>query len=77
MADNPSLLYYKNYIREAKNGGGFSVLQLLFLSIVHANNFLAGDTRQELDLGITDVAVIFAPSLNELSMIKYNSKEEE
>ena len=71
------MLYCNNCIKEAQNGRGFSVLQLLFLPIVLTNNVLAGDTRRELDLAITDMAVIFAPSLNELSIIMYNSREEE
>ena len=74
---SPSFLYYNNYIKAAQNGGGFSVLKLLFLSIVHTNNVLEGDTRRELDVTITDVAVILAPSIHELSVLMYNSKTEE
>ena len=77
LETSPTLVYYNNYIKAAQNGGGFSVLHLIFLSIAHTNNVLAGDNRRELDLAITDVAVILTPSLNELSMIMYNSKEEE
>ena len=77
LADRPSLVYSKNDIKAAQTGGGFSVLQLLSMPIVHTANFLAGDNRRELDLAITDVAVIFSPSLDELSIIMYNSREEE
>ena len=77
LETSPTLVYYNNYIKAAQNGGGFSVLHLIFLSIAHTNNVLAGDTRLELDVNITDVAVNLIPSLNEISVIMYNSKEEE
>ena len=72
-----SLVYSNNGIKAAQNGLGFSVLQLISLSIVHRTNFLAGYTRKELDITIYDLAVSYAPSLNEISMIMYNYKEKE
>ena len=66
LADRPSLVYSKNDIKAAQTGGGFSVLQLLSLPIIHTSNFLAGDTRRELDVTITDAEVVSAPSLNVL-----------
>ena len=77
LGDTPFLLYYNNYTKSGKNGRGFSFLHEILLSIAHTNNVLAGDTRQELDVTITDVAVIFAPYINKLSVLMYNSKTEE
>ena len=40
LLDRPSLVYSKNDIKAAQNGGGFSVLHLLSFPIVHTNIFL-------------------------------------
>ena len=77
MAACPSLVYSNNDIKAAQTGGGFSVLQLLSLPIVHTTNYFAGDTRQELDVAIADVEVVRAPSLNEIYMLMSNSKAKE
>ena len=69
LADCPSLVYLNNYIKALQTGGGFSVLQLLSLPIVHTTIFLAGDTIRDLDETISDTAVVCAPSLNVLSML--------
>ena len=74
LADRPSLMYSKNDIKAAQTGGGFSVLQLLSLPIVHTTNVLAGDTRRELDLTISDAAVFRTTSLNTISVLVSNSK---
>ena len=47
---------------------------MISLSIVHTTNFLAGDTRRELDVTIADAAVVRTPSFNELSMLMSNYK---
>ena len=52
-------------------------MQLLSLPIVHANNVLAYDTRQELDVSIADAAVVCAPSIHALSIFMSNSKTKE
>ena len=77
LASRPSLVYCKNDIKAAQTGGGFSVLQLLSLPIIHTTNFLACDTRRELYVTITDAAVVHAPSLNALSMLVSKSKAKE
>ena len=41
---HPSLVYSNNDIKSAQTGGGFNVLQMLSLTIVHTTIFLAGDT---------------------------------
>ena len=74
MAARPSLVYSNNVIKAAQTGGGFSVLQLLSLPIVHTTIFLEGDTRREIDVTIADAAFFRAPSLNALSMLMPNSK---
>ena len=66
LADRPSLVYSNNDTKTAQTGGGFSVLQLLSLLIVHATKVLA-----------VDAAVVSAPSLNAVSMLMYNSKVKE
>ena len=77
LAALPSLVYYKNYIKAAHIGGGFSVLHLLSLRIAHKNIFLTGDTRREINVTIDDAEVIRATSLNGISMLMYNSKAKE
>ena len=77
LAAHPSLVYSNNDIKAAQTGGGFSVVQMLSLPIVHTTKFLAGDTRRELDVTITDSAVVRATSLNEISMLMSNFKAKE
>ena len=77
LADRPSLVYSNNDTKTAQTGGGFSVLQLLSLLIVHATKVLAVDTRQDIDIIIYDAAVVSAPSLNAVSMLMYNYKAKE
>ena len=77
LVDRPSLVYSKNDIKAVQNGGGFSVLHLLSLTIVHTTNFLASDTRQEIDVTIYDASFICVPCLNILSMIMSNYKVKE
>ena len=69
-------MYSNNYIKSAQTRGGFSVLQLLSLTIVHTT-FFSGDTRRELDVTIADVEVYYVPSLNALSLLISNSKVKE
>ena len=77
LADRPSLVYSNNDIKAAKTGGGFNVLHLISLPIVHTNHFLACDTRQDLDVTIAEAEVVHSPSLNTLSMIMSNYKAKE
>ena len=77
LEDLNSLVYSKNDIKSAQNGGGFSVLQLLSLPIVYTTNYLAGDNRRDIDETIGDTAVVKAPSLNALYILVYNSKAKE
>ena len=70
-------MYSNNDTKAAQTGGGLSVLQMLLLLIVHTTNVLAGDTRRYLDVTIADVAVVFSPSLNSLSMLMYKSRAKE
>ena len=72
-----SLVYSNNDIKAAQPGGGFSVLQLISLTIFHKTIFLAGDTRQEIDVTIADAEFVRATSLNALSMLVSNSKKKE
>ena len=74
--DFPSLVYSNNDIKAAQPGGGFSVLQMLSLTIVHATKFLVGDTRQEIDATISDAVAVSTPSLNDLFILISNSKAE-
>ena len=60
-----------------QTGGGFIVLYMLSLPIVYTTIFLAGDTRQDLDVTISYAEIIQSPSLNEISMIMSNSKAKE
>ena len=39
LADRPSLEYSNNGIKAAQTGGGFSVLHLLYLSILYTTHF--------------------------------------
>ena len=39
LADRPYLVYSNNEIKAAKTGGGFIILKLLSLIIVHTTNF--------------------------------------
>ena len=57
LEDSSSLVYSNNVIKAVQTGGGFSVLQMLSLPIFHTTNVLAGDTRREIDLTISDAAV--------------------
>ena len=74
LAARPSLIYSNNDIKSAQTGKGFNVLQLISLPILHINNVLVGDTRRELDVTISDVAVVRSPSINSLSMLMSNSR---
>ena len=78
LAARPSLVYSDNDTKKAQPGGGFSVLQLLSLTIVHTTGFLVCYIRIELDVTIFDVTVVLVPSLNALSVImsKYKAEEE-
>ena len=58
LVDCPSLVYFNNDIKALQTGGGFSVLQLLSLTIFRITIFLSGDTRQELDVTISEVSVV-------------------
>ena len=73
-----SLVYSNNDIKAAQTGGGFSVLQLLSLPIVHTTNYFAGDTRWDLYVIISEAEVVCATSLNALYMpvSNFNPKEE-
>ena len=73
----PSLVYSNNDIKAEQTGGRFSALQLLSLPIIYATIFLAGDTRRELDLTITDFSVVQSPSLNAFSILVSKSKAKE
>ena len=77
LAACTSLVYSNNDTKAAQNGGGFSVLQLIYLTIVHTTNVLAGDTRRDHGVTIADVAVVRTPSLNVLYMLMSNSKAKE
>ena len=66
-----------NDIKAVQTGGGFIVLYMLSLPIVYTTIFLAGDTRQDLDVTISYAGIIQSPSLNEISMIMSNSKAKE
>ena len=77
LSARPSLVYSNNYIKAAQTGGVFSVLHLLSQTIIHTTNFLAGDTRREIDITSDYIEVVHAPSLNALSMIMYNFKVKE
>ena len=76
LEDFSSLVYSNNDIKAAQPGGGFSVLQMLSLTIVHATKFLVGDTRQEIDATISDAVAVSTPSLNDLFILISNSKAE-
>ena len=39
LAALPSLVYFNNDTKAAHTGGGFSVLEILYLTIVHTNIF--------------------------------------
>ena len=77
LAARPPLVYSNNYIKAAQIGGGFSVLQLLFLTIVHTSIYLVGDTIRELDVKTAEAGVIHAPYVNALLMLFLNSKAKE
>ena len=51
LVARPSLVYSNNDIKSVQNGGGFSVLKMTSLPIIHTTNVLAGDTRRY--LGVT------------------------
>ena len=74
---HPSLVYSNNDIKEVQTGGGFSVLHMISLPIVYTTNYLAGDTRRAIDVTISDMAVVQAPSPNVLSILMYKSKAKE
>ena len=77
LVARPSLVYFNNDIKSAHSGVDFSVIQLLSQTIIRTTNFLEGDTRLELDVTITDMVEVCAPSLNELYMIMSKSKAKE
>ena len=72
LADRTSLVYSNNDTKASLTVGGFSVLHMLSLSIVYTTIGLAGDTRKELDVTITDASVVQETSLNVLYMLMSN-----
>ena len=73
----PTLVYSNNEIKAMQTGGGFSVLQMLSLPIVHTTYLVSVDTIQDLDVTIFDAAVVFETSMNALYMLMFNSKAKE